>query len=130
DYSERRQVERSKQRQAGDPAELGKELKDERAFIEFLIACLGNFSVPAGVPLLEEIAVKEDGADAATVALRRQLAVWALANAGETLKRYDPLPPERKTAVLAGLQSESAAASADRSQWARETMAFLQARAG
>ena len=45
EYSERRYQEKS----AEDRREALKALQDERAFIEFLIASLGNFSVPTGV---------------------------------------------------------------------------------
>lgn len=130
DYAERAYAERQVQRMAApdESYAVTKQLHDERAFIEFLIPCLGSFSVPAGVPLLSDIALKEDGADAATVALRRQLAVWALANAGENLKRYDALPADRKAAALAALETEAAAPSADRSQWAGFALACLQAR--
>ncbi len=139
DDSERKQAERLRRGEKGvrppeekgsDPffTETPKELQDERAFIEFLIASLGNFSLPTGVPLLNQIALKEEGTDSATAALRRQLAVWALANVAENLKRYDRLPPERKTLVLANLETEASGGTADRSQWAREALDYLQAR--
>src|SRR5438067_350545 len=82
---------------AGGP-ETPKELQDERAFIEFLIPCLGNFVVPAGVPLINELAAKDAG-DSPALALRRQLAVWALANAGENLKRCDSLSAGKQRAI-------------------------------
>jgi hypothetical protein len=128
DESERRQIDRLRRKQTDESAETPKELQDERAFIEFLIASMGNFSLPTGVPLLNEIALKEDGADRATIALRRQLAVWALANVAENLKRYDRLPAERKTLVLSELDAETADRSADRSRSARQALDYLQAR--
>lgn len=125
-------------RQGGEKGETPedptpKPLRDERAFVKFLIACLGNFSVPAGVPLLNEIARKETGHDPEQVVLRRQLAVWALANVAENLKRYDALSAEQRDAILAALATEADSPVAHgaplRSQWARETLDFLQARA-
>src|SRR5438270_8528684 len=52
EYSERLY----QQKPTEDRADALKALQDERAFIEFLIASLGNFSVPTGVPLLGELA--------------------------------------------------------------------------
>src|SRR5439155_60065 len=97
-----------------------KELQDERAFIEFLIPCLGNFVPPAGVPLLNDIARKDAGDSTPALALRRQLAVWALANAGENLKRYDQLPAGRQQAILTQLETEAASAAPERGEWARQ----------
>ncbi len=130
EHSERSLAERSRQPSSSpvDTNAAMKALQDERAFIEFLIPCLGSFSVPTGVPLLNEIAVKDGGADPATVALRRQLAVWSLANAGDKLKHYDLLPAEQKTAVHASLETEAAGSSAERSEWARQVLAYLSLR--
>lgn len=130
EQSERAWVERERARQttADDNAPPDKTLQDERAFIEYLIACVGNFSVPVAVPQLNEIAVKQDGADAATITLRRQLAVWALANVAENLKRYDQLGSERRSALLASLEAESATAGPQRRAWAQTTFDYLEAR--
>lgn len=114
---------------ASDPTKIPKHpLQDERAFIEFLIACMGNFSIPVGVPILNDIAMKADGADATTVALRRQLAVWALANVADNLKRFDKLSLERRVDVLSKLDEEAEAASIARREWARASLEFLKAR--
>lgn len=113
-----------------DPLKTPKHpLQDERAFIEFLIACMGNFSIPVGVPILNDIAQKTDGADAATVALRRQLAVWALANVADNLKRFDKLSLERRVEVLSTLDEEAEADSIARREWARASLNFLKTRA-
>jgi hypothetical protein len=79
----------------------------ERNYIVYLSACLGNFAVPVGVPLLCDLATRTDGADAETLRLRHRQAVWALANLGENLKRFDRLTPERRAQVLAQLDEES-----------------------
>ena len=103
-------------------------MQDERDFIEYLIASLGKFSVPTGTPLLCELALNETGTDPASVALHRQLAVSALANLGENVKRYDHLPAERKAAIEASLEGRSRVAlgqTAD--QWAKQALAYLQA---
>jgi hypothetical protein len=77
------------------------------------------------VPLLEDIALKEGGADAPTVALRRQLAVWSLANLGEKVKHLGDLPPARRDEILTALAGEEASPSPDRSRWARVTRQYL-----
>lgn len=123
----RRPKELARQEDPTNPAKHP--LQDDRAFIEFLIACMGNFSTPVGVPVLSEVAVKEDGADATTVALRRQLAVWALANLGENFKRFDQLPVERRVATIAALEAEAQDSSTPRRDWARASLDFLKARA-
>ena len=82
--------------EAADTIEAPKALRDERNFVEFLMSCMGNFSIPIGVPLLNEIALKEDGIDKDVIARRRQLAVWSLATTADNMKRFDRLPPETR----------------------------------
>jgi hypothetical protein len=103
-----------------------KTLQDQRAFVQFLMNCLGNCRLPVGVALLGEIAQKEDGGDAATVALRRQVAVWALANLGQNLKSLAALSPEQRTAIEAELEQECAVAAPERRQWAQLTHDYLR----
>lgn len=125
-YSER--IREGAKSPDGKRPEPPKELQDERSYVEFLIPCLGNFVVPAGVPLLNELAAKEVSAGSPEAALQRQLAVWALANAGENLKRFDHLTPERRQAILAELETEAASAAPERAEWARQTLDFLRTR--
>lgn len=137
DAAERAYVEKQKTQPPATsaPAEpLGKvgvpkELSDERSFVEFLISCMGNFSIPVGVPLLNEIALREDGIDKETLAQRRQLAVWSLATAADNLKRFDRLPRETRAAVLAKLEEEASGEAGDRRNLARATREYLAARA-
>src|SRR4051812_21267062 len=75
-------------------------LEPDRNYIQFLCACLGNCTVPVGAPLLEDLAVRDTGAERAGLALRRRRAVWALANLGENLSRMRAEEQER---ALAGL---------------------------
>jgi hypothetical protein len=106
-----------------------KELRDERSFVEFLISCVGNLSIPTGVPVLSDIAVQEAGNDPDTVRLRQQLAVWALANIGEGFKRFDRLPQEKREAVIAALDAEAESESPSRRQLARMSRDYLKGRA-
>jgi hypothetical protein len=101
-----------------------KEATEQSQLQMYLCACLGNVMLPVGVPLLDELAVKTDGGDARALARRRWRAVWALANLGENLKRFDGLLPQRRQTVLADLEQE-AASSTPRAEYARQALAYL-----
>ena len=58
---------------------------------------------------------------------RRWRALWALANLGDNLTRFDKLSPDRQEAVLAGFEQE-AAGEGDRAAWAAAALACLQDR--
>ena len=96
-------------------------LKAQRKYVQFLSACLGNLSVPVGVPLLTNMARKEKG-DAKSVALLRRHAVWALANLGENRKQFDKLPIEERTKSMTVLQEEARGSNPTRTDWARRTL--------
>jgi hypothetical protein len=111
------------------PAERKQErsrLESERNYVQFLCACLGNCTVPVGAPLLEDLAQRDTGAERVGLALRRRRAVWALANLGENVKRFDALPAPDQEAVLAGL--EQAAEDARHGRRARAALAHLKGR--
>lgn len=127
--SEKAAVERNDQKPQSEKSAPDKELENERAFIEFLIACVGNFSVPVGLPLLNEIALKTDGANVETIAMRRQLAVWSLANLGDNLKRIDSMTPQQRSELDMKLAAEIESSSSERSQWARTALELLKHRA-
>ncbi len=75
-------------------------MEADRTFISFLTASLGDFMVPVGAAALKEIASEKEGLDLKALVLRRRQAVWALANLGENLKRFDALTGPEKDAVL------------------------------
>jgi hypothetical protein len=127
-YAAKRQREPKSAADDQKKVELPKDLSDERSFVEFLISCVGNLSIPTGVPVLNEIALKEEGSDPEVVKLRRQLAVWSLANIGEGFKRFDRLPAEKRAAVIAALDAEADSDSATRRQLARMTRDYLKTR--
>jgi hypothetical protein len=77
---------------------------DYRNYIAYLAACLGEFSVPVGAPVLKDLALQHDGLDPKALAAQRRRAVWGLANLGENLKRFDKLPADQKDALLARLR--------------------------
>jgi hypothetical protein len=128
--AERSWAERSRKRSPDEAAAPEKALQDQRAYVQFLTNCLGSFSLPVGVPLLNEIAIKEEGADAETVKVRRQNAVWALAKLGEKLNSFEQLPESRRAAVRTELDREAdAAGPSERGEWARVARGYLRARA-
>jgi hypothetical protein len=78
---------------------LSKELAPRRNLIMYLGACLGNFYVPVGVPLLKRMALQTAGMEPDALAERRGRALFALAVLGENLKRYDDLPEAEQARI-------------------------------
>ncbi len=106
-----------------------KALDAERSYVVYLSACLGNFSTPVGVPLLNRLALDETAADPEARVTRQRQAVWSLANLGERLrKRFDDLGEDEQNAVLEALDREALAASGDRGQWAKLAHDHLRSR--
>jgi hypothetical protein len=92
-------------------------LEADRDYILLLTQCLSRFMVPVGAPVLEEMAMQESGLDSLTLNARRRQALWALANLGENVKRFDKLSSEQQEAVKSQLKTaadsaEQAAAKA------------------
>jgi hypothetical protein len=109
---------------------LPKTLEPGREHLLYLSACLGNVMLPVGAPLLNEMAVNVSGSDARAIARRRWRTVWALANLGENLKRFDKLPGSRREAVLAELQQEAASGRRERAGWASQALTYLKSQEG
>src|SRR5436309_1675247 len=110
---------------AGAPSSV---LETEQKYIVYLGGCLGNFIVPAGVPLLEELATTTAGPDPKGVARQRWRAVWALTNLGQNARRFDHLSSERQEIVLAELQDEIHTSERERRDWARAAHTILEGR--
>jgi hypothetical protein len=91
---------------ADEEGELAK-LETDRDYILLLTQCLSRFIVPVGVPALEEMAVQESGLDPLALNARRRQALWALANLGENVKRFDGISSERQEAIKARLETEA-----------------------
>jgi hypothetical protein len=102
-----------------------KALAADRNLSMFLGACLGNCMVPVGAPLLKQMAVQESGMEEDALADQRRRALFALANLGENLKRFDKLPEGDKDAIEAKLETAATAGQATR---ARPALAYLKAR--
>lgn len=105
-------------------AEARKALTAQRNYVQYLGACLGNFSVPLGAPLLADLARNGRGSDEKLRYLVRRQAVWALANLGDGQKRYQKLSDEQKAGVRRALDAETAG-SGETAEWAKATLAFL-----
>jgi hypothetical protein len=112
----------------------------------YLGSCLGSLTIPVGAPLLSRLAVTRNyrRADAAPLASYRRAdaapldpgpepravtrkrwqALWALANLGNNLKRFQRLIPERQQMVLAELQAESAGLG-KRAEWAKAALHYM-----
>ncbi|GIW80072.1 MAG: hypothetical protein KatS3mg105_1879 [Gemmatales bacterium] len=109
---------------------IDESLRNERNFIKFLIACMGNFAVPVGAPLLNEIVQKEKppAIPEAVYRSRRRLAVWALGNLGNSLKRLDRLSFPEQEAVREQLRKEVETAAPQRREWAKTALAAIDSR--
>lgn len=103
-----------------------KRLEPERNYIQFLIQALGHFMVPVGVPVLKELAMKESGLDPLTLQARRQQALLALGNLGDSLKRFDALSAEQRQVVLS--QLETLSGSGEQAAAAKAALACLKGR--
>jgi hypothetical protein len=106
-------------------SEAHEALVTQRNYVQFLIACLGNFSVPVGAPILNDLAVKGRGQDEKLRYLIRRNAVWALANLGDSQKRYQKLPDDQKAAVRQKLEEESKSGSDEQRSGAEAALAWL-----
>lgn len=112
---------------ASDPrgkSDARKALVAQRNYVQYLEACLGNFSVPFGAPLLSDLAVKGRGSDEKIRYLVRRSAVWALANLGDGQKRFAKLSEEQKAGVRRQLEA-AAAGGGESAAWAEAGLAWL-----
>jgi hypothetical protein len=96
-------------------------------FVQYLMNCLGSCNVPVGISLLSGVANTDSGLDPQDLLLRRQGAVWSLANLAARLNQIDQIPADRKKALLDALDEEIVSSSGPRSararaasQWFRE----------
>lgn len=110
---------------AAQPGELAK-LEPDRDYVLLLTQCLGHFMVPVGAPALEEMAMQESGMESKALNTRRRQALWALANLGENVKRFDKLPAERQEEVKT--QLESAGGAGEQAAAAKAALDFLTRR--
>ena len=103
-------------------------LEGNKRYVQFLISCLGNCSLPVGVPLLCQVAMRDKGVEPETTLLWRGVALWALANLGEHLKHLDSLTTKERDEILQALEAEAAGPSLERSSRAEKARQYLLAR--
>jgi hypothetical protein len=96
-------------------------------YLFYLTACVSRLCTPVGVPALKAMALDGGPGPAKAQMMRRWRALWALANLGDNLKRFDKLSEDRKDAVLAGFEQE-AAGEGDRAALATTALAYLKDR--
>jgi hypothetical protein len=87
-----------------------RKLRPQRDLVLYLTSTLGDFTIPVGVHVLGNLAMKDQGAEIKGLSLRRRRAVWALANLGNNMQtRYfgknaseeaKPLSAEQKKKVI------------------------------
>jgi hypothetical protein len=107
----------------GAPAEQPADAED--GYILYLSACLGNVSIPVGAPVLTQMASKHTVGDSTADVRRRWRALWALANLGENLKRFERLPAEAQQTVLDSLRAETQA-KGTRGEWSQTALGYLE----
>jgi hypothetical protein len=105
-----------------------KKLEAQRNYIMYLSACLGNFTVPVGVPLLKDMVEQTGGMEEHGLTARRWRAAFALANLGLKLsKEYPALSDLRKDTIRQ--QLEKAAERRDRAKWADPALQWVKKQA-
>jgi hypothetical protein len=130
--------QRRKDLTPGERDAVWRKLANQRNHVRFLIASLGEFTIPVGAPLLGEVALRDSGAEIKGLTLRRRQAVWALANLGDNFKRRyrgergeSPRPEEKvlsadqKAAIIAELREE-VKQGGKRGEWARAALQPMQ----
>jgi hypothetical protein len=118
-------IESTSSSSAGDVAKAKTTLAAQRSYVQYLVACLGNLSIPVGVSLLTDLARNGRGSDPKLRALTRRQAVWALSNLGDGLKRVAKLPDARKAAVRRQLEASADTASGATREWAASALAWV-----
>jgi hypothetical protein len=117
------ETEKAEKAAAGDQ----KALDARRTYILYLSACTGDLSAPVAAPLLKDMARDGGHGPAKVQATRRWRALWALANLGENLKRFDKLSPDRQQAVVERFE-QLAAGGDERAAWAAGAANYLKGR--
>jgi hypothetical protein len=103
-----------------------KKLEGERNYVHYLSACVGNFVVPVGAPVLRELAAQDADLEPKALYEQRAAAILALAVLGEKCKGFDSLTPVEQDNILARL--EDAAERREHAEWAEQARDFLKAR--
>src|SRR5262245_11492766 len=76
--AEKAAAEQGRKFTQGERDAYWRKLANPRNHVRYLIACMGGFTIPAGAPVLGEIAVKDQGPEIKGLTMRRRYAVSAL----------------------------------------------------
>jgi hypothetical protein len=95
-------------------------------FIQYLMNCLGTCNLPVGISLITQVAKTDSGLDPQDLMLRRQSAVWSLANLAARLNQIDQVPADRKKGILEGLDDEARSSNGSRAARARSASQWLR----
>lgn len=105
-----------------------RKVEPQRNYIQFLRAALSGFMAPVGVAILNELAEKEPEMETQALALRRRQAVWALANLGESCRRFDRLPELEQDLLLDQLKKLKESTSGEQKTWVSNALNYLEQR--
>ncbi len=125
DRLEKARAELPKNADKSDVAAASQSLLAQRNYVQYLEACIGNFSVPVAAPVLVELARNPRGLGEPNRLLARRQAVWALANLGEGTNRYQKLSDAQKAEIVRKLEVEAKSENANCRRWAEATLAWL-----
>jgi hypothetical protein len=95
-------------------------------YVQYLMNCLGTCNLPVGISLLTQVAKTDSGLDNQDLILRRQSAIWSLANLAARLNQIDQIPAERKKAILDALEEEAHSSTGGRAERARSASQWLR----
>ena len=101
-------------------------LRQDREYIQYLVACVGHFVAPTSVPLLRQVAEQDSGMDIAPLALRRRQALYSLALAGQKAATFSALRVEDRAVLMNAL--DKLRADPQLKAWAEPAWKNLQAR--
>jgi hypothetical protein len=100
-------------------------LQGQRNYVHYLSACVGNFVVPVGAPVLQELAVQDSGMEPKALYEQRAAAILSLAVLGEKCKGFKNLTKVEQDNILAKL--EGAADRREHAEWAEAARDYLKA---
>ncbi len=124
-HAERGLANKQAQQSRTERVRENRALEPGRDHVLYLGSCLGSLTIPVGAPILSRLASTTGEAEPSIAIRRRWQALWALANLGDNLKRFQRLIPARQELVLAELGAEAAGAG-ERAEWARAALNYLE----
>lgn len=101
-----------------------RKLDSQRDYVRFLIAAVARSNAPVALPVLAEIALRDQSPDKNGLALVRRQALWGLGILGQNLRTFGQLKPEYRAAILADLAREAGGAQTTRALWAANALAY------